>query len=224
MCGIIGYIGNKQAQTILLDSLSRMEYRGYDSCGIAIGGSSIKTYKDAGRIEALRKVSPLFDGVIGVGHTRWATHGEPSQINAHPHADCSGSITVVHNGVISNYHKLRQKLTSEGHIFASETDTEVLSHLIEKYYQGDIEKAVRAALTEIEGSYAIIVLAAGESKLVVAKKDSPLIIGLGNSVTVSNVTGVGMPVPYATARTATWRQIEASCHPVKFRPTLCSPW
>ncbi len=180
MCGIVGYIGNKQAQPILLDSLSRMEYRGYDSCGIAIGGSSIETYKDAVRIEALRNVSPLFDGVIGIGHTRWATHGEPSQINAHPHADCSGNITVVHNGVITNFHTLRHKLISEGHIFASETDTEVLSHLIEKYYRGDIEEAVRAALTEVEGSYAIIVLAARESKLIVARKDSPLVIGLGN--------------------------------------------
>ena len=181
MCGIVGYIGNKQAQAILLDSLSRLEYRGYDSCGITIGGSSVEMYKDTVRVEVLRKVSPAFNGVVGIGHTRWATHGEPSQINAHPHTDCSGRIAVVHNGVINNYHKLRQQLINEGHNLVSETDTEVIPHLIEKYYQGDIEEAVRAALAELEGSYAIAVLTAGKPKLVVARRDSPLIIGLGDS-------------------------------------------
>ena len=179
MCGIVGYIGSKQAQAILVDCLSRLEYRGYDSCGIAIGGSSIKTYKDVVRVEVLQKVSPLFEGVVGIGQTRWATHGEPSQINAHPHADCSGRITVVHNGVINNFHELRHQLINEGHNLVSETDTEVIPHLIEKYYEGDIEKAVRAALAEVKGSYAITVLVAGEPKLVVARKDAPLIIGLG---------------------------------------------
>lgn len=192
MCGIVGYIGTRQAQAILLDSLSRLEYRGYDSCGIAIGGSSIETYKDAVRVEVLQKVSPPFDGVAGIGHTRWATHGEPSQINAHPQADCSGKIAVVHNGVISNFHKLRQQLISEGHNFVSETDTEVIPHLIEKYYRGDIEKAVRTALAKVKGSYAIVVLAAGEPKLVVARKDAPLIIGLGDreNLIASDVTAI----------------------------------
>jgi len=180
MCGIVGYTGNRQAQPILFDCLSRLEYRGYDSCGIAIGGSAIKTHKDKIRVEELQKISPLFDGVIGIGHTRWATHGEPSKINAHPHTDCSGRITVVHNGVINNFYELRQQLVSEGHNLVSETDTEVIPHLIEKYYRGDIENAVRAALAEVRGSYAIIVLIAGESKLIVARKYSPLIIGLGN--------------------------------------------
>jgi len=179
MCGIVGYIGSRQARAILLESLSRLEYRGYDSCGIAIGGSSIKTYKDAVRVEVLQQASPLFEGVVGIGQTRWATHGEPSQINAHPHADCSGRIAVVHNGVINNFYELRHQLISEGHNLVSETDTEVISHLIEKYYQGDIEKAVRSALAEVRGSYAITVLMAGEPKLVVARKDCPLIIGLG---------------------------------------------
>ena len=180
MCGIIGYTGSRQAQPILLNCLSRLEYRGYDSSGIAVYGSSIKVCKDAVRVEVLQKVSPPLDGTIGIGHTRWATHGEPSLINAHPHLDCSGKIAVIHNGVISNFRELRQQLASEGHYFVSETDTEVIPHLIEKYYKGNIEKAVEAALAEVEGSYAIVVLTAGERKLVVARKECPLIIGVSD--------------------------------------------
>jgi glucosamine--fructose-6-phosphate aminotransferase (isomerizing) len=180
MCGIVGYIGDKQAQSILLNCLKKLEYRGYDSCGIAVAVSGIEMYKDAVRVEALGKASPLFKGTTGIGHTRWATHGAPSQVNAHPHLDCTGNIAVVHNGVINNYQELRDQLTSEGHNFVSETDTEVISHLIEKYYKGNLEEAVEAALRDIEGSYAIVVLTAGEPKLVVARKDSPLIIGLGD--------------------------------------------
>ncbi|MCL0057798.1 glutamine--fructose-6-phosphate transaminase (isomerizing) [Dehalococcoidales bacterium] len=180
MCGIIGYIGDKQAQPILLSSLSRLEYRGYDSCGLAVLSSSIKVYKDAVRVGELAKVLPQLNGMAGIGHTRWATHGEPSQINAHPHLDCLGNIAVVHNGVINNFHRLKQQLINEGHNFVSETDTEVLPHLIEKHYDGNLETAVEAALGEVEGSYAIIVLVAGEPKLVAARKDSPLIIGIGD--------------------------------------------
>jgi len=180
MCGIIGYIGDKQAQPILLNCLERLEYRGYDSCGIAVSSSGIEVYKDAIRVKALKKVTPQLDGTTGIGHTRWATHGEPSQVNAHPHLDCTGNIAVVHNGVINNFQSLKQQLTSEGHNFASETDTEVIPHLIEKYYNGNLEKAVEAALGDIEGSYAIIVLVPGEPKLVVARKDSPVIIGIGD--------------------------------------------
>jgi len=179
MCGIVGYIGERQAQSILLDCLHRLEYRGYDSCGIAVG-SDVEVYKDAVRVKVLEKTSPSLTGVVGIGHTRWATHGEPSQVNAHPHCDCTGRIAVVHNGIINNFQKLRQQLTSEGHNFISETDTEVIPHLIEKYYDGDLEKAVETALREVDGSYAIIVLMAGEPKLVVARKDSPLIIGVGD--------------------------------------------
>ena len=180
MCGIVGYIGDKQAQSILLSSLSRLEYRGYDSCGIAVSSSSIGLYKDAVRVAELAKVLPQLNGTAGIGHTRWATHGEPSQVNAHPHCDCQGNIAVVHNGIINNFQRLRYQLTSEGHNFVSETDSEVIAHLIEKYYDGNLEKAVEAALRDIEGSYAIIVLMAGEPKLVVARKDSPLIIGIGD--------------------------------------------
>ncbi len=180
MCGIIGYIGERQAQPILLDCLKRLEYRGYDSCGIAALSSGIEVYKDAIRVEALAKVVPSLNGTAGIGHTRWATHGEPSQLNAHPHLDCSGNIAVVHNGVINNFQRLKKQLTSEGHNFVSETDTEVIPHLIEKYYDGNLEEAVEAALHDIDGSYAIIVLVAGESRLVAARKDSPLIVGIGD--------------------------------------------
>ena len=180
MCGIIGYIGDRQARSILFDCLRKLEYRGYDSCGIAVAGGDIKVYKDVVRVEALRKASPQFKGTTGIGHTRWATHGEPSQVNAHPHLDCTGNIAVVHNGVVSNFQTLRHQLTSEGHNFVSETDTEVIPHLIEKYYDGNLEKAVEAALRDVEGSYAIIVLMTGEPKLIAARKDSPLIIGIGD--------------------------------------------
>ncbi len=180
MCGIVGYIGKRQAQPLLLGCLGRLEYRGYDSCGIAILGSSTEVYKDAVRVKELEKASPQFTGTAGIAHTRWAPHGEPSRINAHPHCDCTGKIAVVHNGVIQNYQQLRQQLTSEGHNLVSETDTEVIPHLIEKYYNGDLEKAVAAALREIEGSYAIIVSMTGEPALVVARRDSPLIIGIGD--------------------------------------------
>lgn len=180
MCGIIGYIGDKQVQPILLSSLSRLEYRGYDSCGIAVSSSGIEVFKDAVRVEALMKIVPQLDGTAGIGHTRWATHGEPSQVNAHPHCDCTGNIAVVHNGVINNFQRLKQQLIGEGHNFVSETDTEAIPHLIEKYYDGNLEKAVEAALRDVKGSYAIIVLMAGEPKLVAARKDSPLIIGIGD--------------------------------------------
>ncbi len=180
MCGIVGYIGNKQAQPILMNCLARLEYRGYDSCGVAVSNSSLEVYKDAVRVEALRKILPPFSGTLGIGHTRWATHGGPSRVNAHPHLDCHGRIAVVHNGIINNFTRLKRQLISEGHNFASETDSEVLPHLIEKYYRGNLEEAVEAALHDVEGSYAIVVLMAGEPKLVAARKDSPLIIGLGD--------------------------------------------
>ena len=180
MCGIIGYIGTKKAQPILLNCLSKLEYRGYDSCGIAVMSKGLDVYKDAIRVKALSRAAPLLDGTIGIGHTRWATHGEPSKINAHPHCDCTGRIAVVHNGTITNYHKLREQLAVEGHILASETDTEVLPHLIEKYYDGDFARAVEQALGEVEGAYTMIALMLGESRLVAARKDSPLIIGIGD--------------------------------------------
>ena len=180
MCGVVGYIGGRKAQPVLLNCLARLEYRGYDSCGIALDGGSLRVCKDIGKIAELAKVVPQLDGRAGIGHTRWATHGAPSRINAHPHLDCSGAIAVVHNGIINNFQVLRRRLEAEGHSFISETDTEVIPHLIEKYYRGSLEEAVVAALGEIKGSYAVIVLAAGESKLVVARSGSPLIIGVGD--------------------------------------------
>ena len=180
MCGIVGYIGGRDAQPILLQSLKRLEYRGYDSCGIAVLGSTIKVSKDVGRVEQLEKALPRDKGRLGIGHTRWATHGKPSRSNAHPHTDCSGNIAVVHNGVIDNSQQLRDELTGEGHRFLSETDTEVMPHLIERYYQGDLEQAVKRALADVKGSYALIVLIADHEELLVARNESPLVIGVGD--------------------------------------------
>ncbi len=180
MCGIVGYVGNKEAQPILLDCLSKLEYRGYDSCGIAIGGNSLEKYKAAVRVATLSEQSPSLQGKIGIGHTRWATHGPPNSTNAHPHFDCSGKIAVVHNGIVGNYLALKRQLINEGHRFASETDTEVISHLIEKHYNGDLLRAVETALKEVDGTYAIAVLMEGVDYLVVSRKDSPLVAGLGD--------------------------------------------
>ena len=180
MCGIVGYIGNRQAQDVLINCLTRLEYRGYDSCGLAVSGSSLEVYKDAVRVNKLARAAPQLEGTAGIGHTRWATCGPPSQLNAHPHLDCRGRIAVVHNGIIYNFDRLKQELLAEGHNFVAEVDTEVLPHLIEKYYKGNLEEAVAAALHRVEGSYAIIVLKADEPELVVARKDSPLVIGLGD--------------------------------------------
>jgi glutamine---fructose-6-phosphate transaminase (isomerizing) len=180
MCGIVGYTGNGQVLPILLSCLRKLEYRGYDSCGVAVDSEKIEVCKDAIRVEELAKITPVITGHTGIGHTRWATHGRPSKINAHPHLDCSSRIAVVHNGVIANYQELKRQLIAEGHSFSSETDTEVIPHLIEKYFKGDLVKAVEDTLKILEGSYAIIVMLTGEPRIVAAKKDSPLIIGLGD--------------------------------------------
>ncbi len=180
MCGIVGYIGNRNAQPILLQSLGRLEYRGYDSCGIAVLSSTVKVYKDAGRVYQLGKALPKNNSKLGIGHSRWATHGKPSKINAHPHTDCTGRIAVVHNGVIDNFQQLKDKLIEEGHRFRSETDTEVIPHLIESYYQGDLEQAVQRALVDLRGSYSLVVLAADHEELLVARNESPLVLGVGD--------------------------------------------
>jgi glucosamine--fructose-6-phosphate aminotransferase (isomerizing) len=180
MCGIVGYIGKRRAQPILLGCLSKLEYRGYDSCGIAIGGDNIELYKDAVRVKALGKLMPSLNGTAGIGHTRWATHGEPSKINAHPHSDCTGRVAVVHNGVINNFQTLRDQLSGEGHTLSSQTDTEVIAHLIEKYYNGSFEDAVRLAVADIDGSYTMIAVMAGEDNIIAARKESPLTIGIGD--------------------------------------------
>ena len=179
MCGIVGYIGGRPAGQVLLDSLKRLEYRGYDSCGIAVLNGGLSVFKDKGRVQELEKSLPIFEGKCGIGHTRWATHGKPSAENAHPHCDCSGRLAVVHNGIISNFQELRERLIREGHVFKSETDTEAIAHLIESYYSGDLLQAVEAALPGLIGSYALAVIAEGCDYIVVARRECPLIIGLG---------------------------------------------
>lgn len=180
MCGIVGYTGDKAACPVILSSLKKLEYRGYDSCGVAVNDGGVAVYKDALRVEALSMIVPRLAGTTGIGHTRWATHGGPSKINAHPHLDCSGKIAVVHNGVITNYSELKQELIEKGHLFSSETDTEVIPHLVEDYYKGNLLLAVQKALKKITGSYAIAVIRSGEPEMIVAKKDSPLVIGVGD--------------------------------------------
>ncbi|HEY4671279.1 MAG TPA: glutamine--fructose-6-phosphate transaminase (isomerizing) [Gemmatimonadaceae bacterium] len=183
MCGIIGYIGKRGATPLLLEGLKRMEYRGYDSAGVAVmNGGGVETRKAAGKISQLERAlatSPV-DGELGIGHTRWATHGVPNECNAHPHLDCKGNIAVVHNGIIENSGTLKQGLQARGHKFVSETDTEVIAHLIEEAFDGNLEDAVIEALWQIEGTYGIAVVSSEDrNKLVAARKGSPLLIGLG---------------------------------------------
>jgi glutamine---fructose-6-phosphate transaminase (isomerizing) len=183
MCGIVGFVGKKQASEILVEGLSKLEYRGYDSAGVAIlEDGDIKVRKFKGRLKNLDdnlKQSPL-NGTIGIGHTRWATHGEPSDINSHPHTNENVTISVVHNGIIENYMRLREWLKTKGYEFYSETDTEVIPNLIDYYYKGDLFEAVTKATTKMEGSYAIGVICKNEpDKLIAVRKDSPLIVGLG---------------------------------------------
>lgn len=185
MCGIFGYIGPKNASPILIEGLKKLEYRGYDSAGIAlVDGNQIKIRRVKGKINALEKSlndSPL-NGNYGIGHTRWATHGRPSEENAHPHQDCTGSLVVVHNGIVENYLSLKNTLKEEGHAFRTETDTEVIVHLIEKYFQGSLEEAFLQALKELEGAYAVAALSVQDpNKIVVAKKGPPAVIGLGDN-------------------------------------------
>lgn len=183
MCGIVGYLGSRDAVSVLVSGLKRLEYRGYDSAGVAfLNEGALKVHKKVGRITVLEEYLSSFawDAQVGIGHTRWATHGRPSDQNAHPHLDCSGKFAVVHNGIIENYSELRVQLEGRGHRFISETDTEVLAHLIEEAYTGDLCAALRLALGQVRGSYAVVVLTEHESGcLVAARKDSPLVIGLG---------------------------------------------
>ncbi|MGB9372460.1 MAG: glutamine--fructose-6-phosphate transaminase (isomerizing), partial [Halobacteriota archaeon] len=179
----MGCIGNRSVTPLIVESLKRLEYRGYDSAGIAtLNGAEIDITKTEGKISDLENILSLTNNAcVGIGHTRWATHGIPSSTNAHPHADCSGSFAVVHNGIIENFQALKDELTSKGHIFSSDTDTEVLAHLCEDCYNGDLERAVRQALLRVEGSYAIAVISDNEPEVIVAaRKDSPLIVGLGD--------------------------------------------
>lgn len=183
MCGIVGYVGNKTALPILIKGLKKLEYRGYDSAGVAVyNNNELKVIKSKGRLVALEEkaAGENLTGTLGIGHTRWATHGEPNDVNSHPHLSQSGNIAVVHNGIIENYLKLKDFLISKGYEFKSETDTEVIAHLVEYHYKGDLVEAVMETIEELEGSYALGVICKDYSDtFVAAKKDSPLVVGLG---------------------------------------------
>lgn len=183
MCGIVGYIGNRQASDILVEGLSKLEYRGYDSAGVAIlNNDNLGLRKYKGRLQVLKDnlEKESLEGNIGIGHTRWATHGEPSDRNSHPHANSSGNIAVVHNGIIENYMEIKEKLKSNGYECVSETDTEVIAHLIDMHYEGDLVEAVQKAVKELEGAYALgVINKENPDKLIAVRKDSPLIIGIG---------------------------------------------
>jgi glucosamine--fructose-6-phosphate aminotransferase (isomerizing) len=184
MCGIVGYVGDRAATPLLIDGLKRLEYRGYDSAGVAIlNGKGVETRKAAGKISRLEAVlaSNPVSGNSGIAHTRWATHGAPNECNAHPQLDCKGHIAVVHNGIIENATSLKARLVELGHKFVSETDTEVIAHLIEEAFDGNLEDAVIEALWQIEGTYGIAVVSSEDrNKIVAARKGSPLLIGLGD--------------------------------------------
>lgn len=181
MCGIIGYTGHRPSLPILVEGLKRLEYRGYDSAGVAVAEDGIVVHKDQGEVGALEGQLPKLRGTTGIGHTRWATHGRPSRPNAHPFLDCTGRLALAHNGIIENFQALKEGLLQRGHRFTSETDTEVVVHLVEEAYQGNLEEAVRKVLPQLQGSYALALVCAQEpSKLVVARKDSPVVLGLGD--------------------------------------------
>jgi glucosamine--fructose-6-phosphate aminotransferase (isomerizing) len=184
MCGIVGYVGARQATPIILEGLRRLEYRGYDSAGVAvINESRIHVVKEVGKLKVLRARlgENTLTGTTGIGHTRWATHGVPSQVNAHPHQDCSGCFTLVHNGIIENYGELRQDLIAKGHKLVSETDTETVVHLIEENYSGDLLKALLASMRKLKGAYALAVISAHEPGVIVAARSgSPLVVGYGD--------------------------------------------
>ncbi len=185
MCGIVGYIGNRRAVPIILDGLRRLEYRGYDSAGIAVlnGDQHLSVRRASGKLRNLEdaiRINPM-DGPYGIGHTRWATHGRPTEENAHPHRDCTGDIVVVHNGIVENYLSLKHQLQLEGHKFVTETDTEVIAHLVEKYNEGNLEDAVRRAVKDLNGVFALSVIASSDpNKIVAARMGPPVVIGLGD--------------------------------------------
>src|SRR5258707_8539123 len=191
MCGIVGYVGSKQVVPVIIEGLRRLEYRGYDSRGIAVAGNGegLQIRRAEGKLRNLEEVirmKPL-DGTFGIGHTRWATHGRPTEENAHPHRDCSGRIVVVHNGIVENYLSLKRRLKEEGHKFTTETDTEVIAHLIENHYlksgngtRPTLEEAVRKAVKELAGVFALVVIAVDDpNKIVAARNGPPVVIGMG---------------------------------------------
>ena len=215
MCGIVAYAGNRRAYPILIKGLQRLEYRGYDSAGIGLiadGNNSIITYKQAGKVSDLLEFigDNATDGSIGIGHTRWATHGPPNKINSHPHSSSDGSLSLIHNGIIENYSSLKKALEDKSYVFKSDTDSEVLMFLIEDVYKNmhaignssheknKLYKAIRTALNEVVGAYAIVVIDKNNSdELYAARKGSPLVIGVGNNeyfVASDANTTIGLPL------------------------------
>src|SRR5215469_17187251 len=186
MCGIVGYVGAQRAVPIIIDGLKRLEYRGYDSAGIAVycDDGSLGVRRASGKLRNLEDallMDPV-DGSFGIGHTRWATHGRPTEENAHPHRDCTGDIVVVHNGIVENYLPLKHQLTEEGHRFCTETDTEVIAHLVEKYFDGNLENAVRDAVRQLTGVFALSVISRKDpNKIVAARSGPPVVVGLGDN-------------------------------------------
>jgi glutamine---fructose-6-phosphate transaminase (isomerizing) len=186
MCGIVGYIGKHRAVPIILEGLKRLEYRGYDSAGLAVycEDESLAVRRAKGKLRNLEdaiQTSPV-DGSFGIGHTRWATHGRPTEENAHPHVDCNNDVVVVHNGIVENYLALKHQLEAEGHVFRTETDTEVVAHLVEKHFKGNLEEAVRAAVKELAGVFALVLIArSNPNKIVAARNGPPVVIGLGDN-------------------------------------------
>jgi glucosamine--fructose-6-phosphate aminotransferase (isomerizing) len=201
MCGIIGYLGNKDATPVLVDGLKRLEYRGYDSAGVAVleaQGQKPSVTKSDRKVDSLVEQlnTHMPSGHLGIGHTRWATHGKPSIENAHPHTDCWGRFQVVHNGIIENFAELKAELEKSGHEFVSETDTEVVPHLIESYYKGDFLTAVREALKRIRGAYALAMFSLEDPELLVgARLNAPLVVGIGEKeyFLASDITAI---IPY----------------------------
>jgi glutamine---fructose-6-phosphate transaminase (isomerizing) len=198
MCGIVGYIGKRNVISILVDGLKRLEYRGYDSAGVAFWDKEgIRVFKIAGKVAELERMLLGLgsNSNIGIAHTRWATHGIPNEVNAHPHVDCTGNIAVVHNGIVENYQSLKKKLEKEGHIFKSQTDTEVIAHLIEEFYKiyGDIEIALRNLFFEVKGTFGLAIMTSYDpDKIIVARRGSPIAIGVGNgeNITASDPTAI----------------------------------
>jgi glutamine---fructose-6-phosphate transaminase (isomerizing) len=184
MCGIVGYIGRHKAVPIILEGLKRLEYRGYDSAGLAVycEDDTLAVRRAKGKLRNLEeaiRMNPV-DGTFGIGHTRWATHGRPTEENAHPHRDCKGDVVVVHNGIVENYLPLKQQLQAEGHAFKTETDTEIIAHLVEKHFEGNLEEAVRAAVQELTGVFALAVISRSDpNKIVAARSGPPVVIGIG---------------------------------------------
>jgi glucosamine--fructose-6-phosphate aminotransferase (isomerizing) len=192
VCGIVGYNGHRDAMPILIEGLKRLEYRGYDSAGVVVLGEDLNVQKAAGQLSVLEGRLVDAPGTTGLGHTRWATHGKPSDLNAHPFVDCTGDLAIIHNGIIENYHSLKEDLLEKGHEFVSETDTETLAHLFEELYEGDLAEAVRAGLRRVQGSYAVAVIHKDHPGLLVAARhENPLVVGIspaGETLMASDVT------------------------------------